>query len=139
MVLNLLLLMVDAAKLCQKENEELATNFEGLEDYDEEKKEEFQEDYNQNTEILQSKSGVLIHSNHHLWIVIREVDEILFKCFGSTLEGEVHNELIKVYHSLLIKQGASTTELQYSLDFFNSFFKSCSQDVNKISNYSDLN
>lgn len=52
LVVNLLNLMVDAVKLCKTENEELGAKFEDLDDCDDEKQEEFQDDYNKNVEIL---------------------------------------------------------------------------------------
>jgi len=62
LVVNLLSLMVGAVKLCQTENGELAAKFEDLDDCDEEKREEFQDDYNKNVEILR---GNFFSKNHH--------------------------------------------------------------------------
>lgn len=119
LVLHIISLLKDAMSLCQKEKMSIVKKYKELDEYDEEKDDEFQGDYEDINDLMD---------------FVTDLSAVLLKLYGEKIQEFMEQGVTRVYYEILTGSDLSESEILYTVKFFSAFLQYCSLEVfNKLS------
>lgn len=112
-----------------EEKKKIVKHSTSLEDYDDEKKEEIEQRYEEINNLMQSNHLIWIFS--YLKLVVMEISGRLLKLYGPKIEGLIGNGIAPYYYNFLVgnQNSISPHEILYSVCLFIDILEYCSEDV----------